>query len=86
MLFYSGDTDGAVATIGTQNWINKSLKWENETPWQPYSVDGNVAGFWESFNGNFTFGTVHGAGHMAPQFKPAQTYHLVFNWMFGRPI
>jgi hypothetical protein len=24
---------------------------------------------------------VHGAGHMAPQFKPPQTFYLIFNWL-----
>ena len=85
MLHYSGDVDGAVPTVGTQNWI-ATLGWKNTSEWKQYLVDGQVAGYWESYEGDFTFGTVHGAGHMAPQFKPPQTYHLVFNWMFGREI
>lgn len=85
MLHYSGDTDGAVPTVGTQNWI-ASLNWETDSQWAPYMVDGQVAGYWESYQGGLTFGTVHGAGHMAPQFKPPQTYHLVFNWLFERDI
>jgi carboxypeptidase C (cathepsin A) len=85
MLHYSGDTDGAVPTVGTQNWI-ASLGWETEHEWSKYEVEGQVAGYWESYKGNLTFGTVHGAGHMAPQFKPPQTYHLVFNWLFDREI
>ena len=85
MLHYSGDTDGAVPSIGTQNWI-KSLDWAVESEWKPYYHEGQVAGYWESYEGNLTFGTVHGAGHMAPQFKPPQTYHLVFNWLFDREI
>jgi hypothetical protein len=28
--------------------------------------------------------TIHGAGHMAPQFKPAETYYGIFSWLFGR--
>ena len=85
MLHYSGDTDGAVPTVGTQNWI-ASLNWNKTSEWSTYMVEGQVAGYWESYEGDLTFGTVHGAGHMAPQFKPPQTYHLVFNWMFGRDI
>jgi hypothetical protein len=23
---------------------------------------------------------------MAPQYKREETYHLVFNWIFGRPL
>ena len=85
MLHYSGDTDGAVPAIGTQNWI-ATLGWDVTSEWKQYMVQGQVAGYWESYEGGLTFGTVHGAGHMAPQFKPPQTYHLVFNWMFDREI
>ena len=85
MLHYSGDTDGAVPTVGTQGWI-ASLNWNKTSEWKEYTHEGQVAGYWESYEGGLTFGTVHGAGHMAPQFKPPQTYHLVFNWMFDRDI
>jgi len=85
MLHYSGDVDGAVPTNGTQNWI-ASIGWKKTTEWTEYIVDGQVGGYWESYESGLTFGTVHGAGHMAPQFKPPQTYHLVFNWLFNRQI
>jgi hypothetical protein len=85
MLHYSGDVDGAVPTDGTQAWI-ATLGWDTEEEWRSYMVDGQVAGYLESYQGGLTFGTVHGAGHMAPQFKPPQTYHLVFNWMLDREI
>ena len=85
MLHYSGDTDGAVPTVGTQNWI-ASLNWNKTSEWKQYTVEGQVGGYWEAYEGGLTFGTVHGAGHMAPQFKPPQTYHLVFGWMFDRDI
>lgn len=85
MLHYSGDTDGAVATVGTQNWIG-TTGWNTTKEWAPYFVDSQVAGYFQEYENNFTFGTVHGAGHMAPQFKPPQSYHLIFNWIFERPI
>lgn len=80
MLHFSGDTDGAVPTLGTEGWIN-SLNWAVEEKWRTYLVDGQVAGYLEAYEGGFTFATVHGAGHMAPQFKPPQTYHLIKNWI-----
>jgi len=80
MLHFSGDTDGAVPTLGTQNWI-ASLNLNTTEEWRPYFWNGQVGGYLESYEGNFTFATVHGAGHMAPQFKPPQTYHLIFNWL-----
>ncbi len=80
MLKLSGDTDGAVGTYGTKQWINE-LNWEVSEEWRPYSITGSVqvAGFVEKRSkNNFTFATVHGAGHMAAQWKRPETYHLVF--------
>jgi carboxypeptidase C (cathepsin A) len=86
MLHYSGDVDGAVPTLGTENWIN-SLNWDVSENWRPYYLDGQVAGYLESYNNvALTFATVHGAGHMAPQFKRGETFHLVFNWINERSI
>ena len=86
MLHYSGDVDGAVPTLGTENWIN-SLNWDVSENWRPYFYDSQVAGYLESYkDATLTFATVHGAGHMAPQFKRPETFNLVFNWMNERPI
>ena len=66
MLIYSGDTDGAVPTLGTQNWI-RELAWEISEQWRPYYVNGQIAGMVEvRQDETFVFATIHGAGHMAP--------------------
>lgn len=72
MLKFSGDTDGAVPTTGTLGWIH-AMNWKVEEAWRPYNIsDGKIlAGYIETYEGNLTFASVHGAGHMAPQFKPA---------------
>lgn len=85
MLHYSGDIDGSVPTMGTLNWIN-TLGWDVTEAWRPYHLEGQIAGYVESYDGGLTFGSVHGAGHMAPQFKPYETYHLVMNWFHERDI
>jgi carboxypeptidase C (cathepsin A) len=89
MLKYSGDADGAVPTFGTQGWINE-LNWEVKEQWRPYYITNmygqQVAGYVEVRDGGFTFATVHGAGHMAPQFKRQPTYHAIFNWLNGQPL
>ena len=84
MIHFSGDTDGAVPTFGTMQWINE-LNWNIKDAWRPYFVDGQVAGYIEERDG-LTFATVHGAGHMAPQWKRPQTYHLIFNWLKNEKI
>lgn len=89
MLKYSGDADGAVGTFGTQGWINE-LNWEVTEQWRPYYITNmygqQVAGYVEVRDGGFTFATVHGAGHMAPQFKRQPTYHAIFNWINGQAL
>ena len=84
MLHYSGDTDGAVPTLGTQNWI-ASTSWESTDAWRPYYLDGQVAGYIEVYD-QFTFATVHGAGHMVPQDKRPEAVHLISNWLSQAPI
>jgi hypothetical protein len=58
--------------------------------WRPYLVDDGtggqtLGGYIIEYNG-ITLGTVHGAGHMAPQFKPRETFHLVMNWLLEKDI
>lgn len=86
MLKFSGDVDGAVPTTGTINWVN-SMNRKIIDPWRPYHVAGrhSPAGFIIEYDG-MTLATVHGAGHMCPQFKPVETYHLIFNWLKNQPI
>lgn len=54
MLHFSGDTDGAVATIGTENWIN-TLGWDVITEWTPYNTQNEetkvdeLAGYYEVY-------------------------------------
>jgi Serine carboxypeptidase len=38
MMFYSGDTDGAIPTYGSREWINK-LNWALLTPNRPWMTD-----------------------------------------------
>ena len=88
-LKFSGDIDGAVPTDGTLGWINNLNRTATEE-WRPYYTgtgdDKVLGGYLEAYEGDLTFGSVHGAGHMTPTDKPKATYHLVFNWLFERPI
>jgi len=65
MMKYSGDTDGAVPTWGTKQWIAQ-LNWPIKEAWKPWLTDGQVSGFIEKYEG-LDFVTVKGVGHMAPQ-------------------
>ncbi len=83
ILFFSGDTDGAVATLGTLNWI-RDLNWATVQDWSPWKVDGEVAGYKWVLDG-MTFTTIRGVGHMAPQWARKQVFtmfHLFLNDAF----
>jgi len=79
ILIYSGDTDGAVPTIGTREWIN-SLNLGYQQTYTQWYVDDQVAGYYEMYNG-LTLVTIKGAGHMVPQFKPAQAHHFFYAFL-----
>lgn len=80
MLFFSGDTDGAVPALGSRKWIEK-LGWEIKKPWTAWVHDGEVQGFIEHYRGHFDFATVRGVGHMAPQWKRAPMQYLISTWI-----
>jgi len=71
ILHYSGDTDGAVPTIGTKRWIkllNTPVKTGGE--WRAWFSDYQVGGMVQNHE-ILDFATVRGVGHMAPQWAPA---------------
>ena len=84
MLFYSGDTDGAVPTYGTRRWISQ-LNWPVTKPWTPWFTDGQVSGYFISYDG-LDFATVHGVGHMAPQWKRKDVTKLFTNWIHNEAV
>jgi hypothetical protein len=65
MMFYSGDTDGAIPIYGSKEWI-KRLDREVVEAWRPWYTEGQVSGYVEKYDG-LDFVTVKGVGHMAPQ-------------------
>lgn len=75
LMFYSGDTDGAVPTWGTRQWIEK-LKWPVTTATTPWYVDNQFNGEITKYDG-LTFATIHGVGHMAPQWKRFEVTSLL---------
>ena len=77
ILIYSGDSDGVVSTSGNLLWI-RDLNLETEEPWRQWRVDNdmdNVAGYVVKYKG-LTFCTIRGVGHMAPGWKPKESYYM----------
>ena len=85
VLHYSGNTDGAVPTEGTRNWI-RTLGWKVTSEYQPYYVrNKQVGGFVEEREG-ITLATVQGVGHMAPQWYPEASYYVFTQFLDGKHI
>lgn len=84
MMFYSGDTDAAVATYGSKQWIN-DLGWKVVDEWRPWETNGQISGFTEKRDG-LDFYTIKGVGHMAPQWKRGPVNNMIMSWMHGNPL
>ena len=84
MMFYSGDTDAAVPTYGSKQWINK-LGWEVKDEWRTWTTNGQVSGYTEKRDG-LDFYTVKGVGHMSPQWKRGPVNDMILSWVHGQPL
>jgi len=90
MMVYSGDDDSICSTAGTQYWIyDIGLDVEKKKLWQPWKVNGHIAGYGTPFkvkdgSGSFTFATVHGAGHEVPSYKPEQAFEMLKNFLIQK--
>eukprot|EP00754_Rhynchopus_humris_P036350 Rhum_TRINITY_DN18492_c0_g1::Rhum_TRINITY_DN18492_c0_g1_i1::g.167437::m.167437/K16297/SCPL-II; serine carboxypeptidase-like clade II len=81
LVVYSGDDDSVCASLGSQQFIwNMGLGIKKQ--WSPWTMLGQVGGWITKFDG-FTFVTVHGAGHMVPATRPAQSLELLTRYLAG---
>jgi serine carboxypeptidase-like clade 2 len=89
MMFFSGDVDGSVPTIGTQKWIAQLVSQYNipiTEPFQPFTVAGlqsdepQTAGFVTNYQG-FRFVQVKGAGHMVAQWARPAGFKLMTTFL-----
>uniref|UniRef100_A0A7S3J3J6 Carboxypeptidase n=1 Tax=Euplotes harpa TaxID=151035 RepID=A0A7S3J3J6_9SPIT len=79
ILKYSGDTDGAVPTYGTEKWIDK-LNWPIKQEHRPFYMDGKVAGYYEIREG-LDFIVFHGAGHLVPLWLRKESQFVLYAWI-----
>jgi len=84
LMFYSGDTDGAVPTYGTKRWI-ETLNWNITEPWRQWTTEGQVSGYIIKYDG-LDFITVKGVGHMAPQWARQAVTEMITNHIFEKDI
>lgn len=84
MLVYNGDTDPALDTFQAQNWTS-NIGLEEIEEWRPWTLDScrRMGGFVTTYEGNFEFLTIRGAGHMVPTNKPEAAFAFFKAWIAG---
>jgi len=82
VLVYNGDTDPGINSFAAQNWT-ASMGLEEVEEQRPWTLDEckRMGGYVTTYEGNFEFLTIRGAGHMVPTYKPEASYEF-----FGRFI
>jgi len=75
ILKYSGDTDGAVPTLGTEAWIEK-LGWPVKVRHQPFEMNGKIAGYYTEREG-LEFVIFHGVGHLVPMWMREESLYVL---------
>lgn len=81
LMFFSGDTDGAVSTAGTRRWIEE-LNWDVKKEWGPWMTGDQISGYYSQYDG-LDFITIHGVGHMAPQWKREPVTKMISAYIHG---
>jgi carboxypeptidase C (cathepsin A) len=85
VLIFNGDVDCCVPYKGNE-WWTSSLGLKVEQPWRAWSLDKQVAGYVTTYEQNFNFVTVKGAGHMVPQFRPPQALAMFTRMLKDLPF
>ena len=84
-VVYSGDIDGIVPTHGTRNWIARLVATGAiavTKPWRPWADSATqVGGFVTNYGAQFSFITVHGAGHMVPSTQPLRALDVLTRFL-----
>ena len=82
---YGGDTDGQVPMLGTQEWIY-AMDLDLVEEWRPWMVDDwHLGGYIERREG-IDLITIHGAGHMVPQWKRFETRLGLMKWIHNEEL
>lgn len=85
IVHFSGNTDAAVPTTGTRQWVFET-EYEVLTDWAPFYVGNNQIGGFGEIRKGITFVTAQGVGHMVPQWAPEVGYYILEKFLKNEPI
>lgn len=84
VLIYNGDADACVPHTDNE-WWTQSMNYTVNTPWTAWNSESTIGGYYVSYrDGNFTYASVRGAGHMVPQTQPIAALTLFQTWITGQ--
>jgi len=75
ILYYSGDVDLATVPFAQTQRCLETMNRPIVEEWRPFTINKEVVGYVETYD-RYTYATIKGAGHEAPQFQPAAAYLL----------
>jgi len=97
ILIYNGDVDTVCPWNQNQDWVEAIVQNNMSkplvvppSPWflpsNPTVSAGNRRTYRVSATHNFTFLTIHGAGHEVPTYQPERAFYIFDRFIKGKPI
>jgi len=85
ILYYSGDVDVATVPMQVTQACLAELHGSRTSAWQPWRINGWHAGYVEIFD-TYTFASIKGAGHEAPQYQPAIAFNMFSRFLANQSL
>eukprot|EP00463_Aulacantha_scolymantha_P006171 TRINITY_DN7732_c0_g1_i1.p2 TRINITY_DN7732_c0_g1~~TRINITY_DN7732_c0_g1_i1.p2 ORF type:complete len:93 (+),score=17.99 TRINITY_DN7732_c0_g1_i1:248-526(+) len=81
-MVYNGDTDPGLNSFRAQNWT-ASIGLREKESWRGWTTDGKrmMGGYVTTYEGDFKYVTIRGAGHMVPEFKPRAALEMLSRYL-----
>merc|ERR1712167_511660 len=87
VMIYNGDSDPSINSFAAQNWT-VALGLKEEQAWSPWTIDNcqRMGGYTTRYQGDLSYVTIRGAGHMVPEYKPEAAYTLMGSFIQGTSL
>jgi len=91
VMVYNGDTDPGINSFVTQGKFVEYWREEGVARtrrWRPWTLDGKrqLAGYVVEYEGNWSYVTVRGSGHMVPEYKPRASLEMMRAFLQGESL